>query len=251
MKNYITLLFLFLSAPIFAQQTIESMMAEAKRFEQAFKEKEALDKFNEVLLKNANEQEALTSASYLYSRVGERLKEKNARLEYFNKAANLAQKAIKLNDKDPEAHYTYAVALGRLSLMASSEEKLKNAKLIQTEAEKTLSLSPKHPGANYILGRLNSEISNMSTIKVMAAKALFGGVPEGCSFVKAENYFNKAMAYRPNYILYYLDAAQNYVYMGKKAEAKDLLNKAITMPMSTPDDPYRIQDCKSLLAKIK
>ena len=250
MKNYLAILFLLIAGTVMGQQTIESMMAEARKYEFAFKEKEALEKYKEVLLKNANEQEALTSASYLYSKVGERSTEKTLRLDYFNKAAALAQKAIKQNNKDPEAHYAYAVALGRLSLMASSEEKLKNAKLIQTEAEKTLSLDAKHAGANYILGRLNSEISNMSTLKVMAAKALFGGIPEGCTFEKATSYFNKAMEYKPNYILYYLDAAQNFVYMGKKAEAKLLLIKAIELPMSTPDDPYRVQDCKRLLEKL-
>lgn len=251
MKHFLLIAFLLTGQALMAQQTVESLISDGKKLEAQFKEKEALQKYQAALLKDADNIEALCKVSYILSKEGERMKEKTTKQNYFNKAAEYSLKAIKLNDKFPDAHYTYAVALGRISLMASNEEKLKNAKLIKQEAERTLQLDSKHAGAYHIMGKLNSEIANMNIIKVMAAKALYGGVPEGCTYEKATDFYNKAIENRPNYILYYYDAAVNFNYMGRKDKAKELLNKAIALPMQTPDDPYRIQDCKSLLAKLK
>lgn len=234
----------------FAQSAAE-LTVEGKKLNNQFKQKEALEKFEAAIAKDPSNVEALHSASFLLSQLGEKQANNEAKRPYFEKARDYAQKAIKLNDKEDEAHFVYAVALGRLSLIAGSEEKLKNAKLIKSEAERTIALNPKHAGAHHILGRLNREIANMSSIKVMAAKALFDGIPENCSFEKAEEYFTKAIELRPNYILYYYDAALNYDYMGKKDKAKALLQKALTLPMSVPEDPFRVNDCKNLLAKYK
>lgn len=236
----------------FAQtESIEALIADGKKLESIYKEKEALQKFETALLKDPNNVEALYRASMLLSKEGERQSNKEAKKPYFEKAKTYSQKAIKLNEKEPEAHFTYAVALGRLSLLADSEERLKNAKLIKQEAERTIQLDPSHAGGYHILGRLNREIANMSPIKVMAAKALYDGVPEGCTFEKAEKFFQKAIELKPGYILYYYDAALNYDYWDKQDMAKNLLEKALKLPMKTPDDPFRVNDCKKLLGKYK
>lgn len=232
-------------------QSATELIGEGKKYIAQFKQKEALDKFEAAIAKEPANAEALHNASYMLSQLGEKQKDNTGKKGYFDKAKDYAIRAIKANEKEDEAHFVYAVALGKLSLISSSEEKLKNAKLIKSEAERAIALNPKHAGAYHILGRLNREIANMSAIKVMAAKSLFGGIPEGCSFENAENYFTKAMELRPNYILYHYDAALNYEYMGKKDKAKALLQKAITFPLQVPEDPYRLNDCKNLLATYK
>lgn len=251
-KLLVLTLALAMFSQVYAQtQSIEALITEGKRLQSIYKEKEALDKFEAALLKDPNNVEALHHASILLSKEGERQSSKEAKKPYFEKARNYSLKAIKLNEKEPEAHFTHAVALGRLSLLADSEEKLKNAKVIKQEAERTIQLNPRHAGAHHILGRLNREIANMSPIKVMAAKALYDGVPEGCTFEKAATYFQKAIELDPNYILYYYDAALNYEYWNKQDQAVSVLEKAIKLPLKTPDDPYRMNDCKKLLSKYK
>ncbi len=240
---------LVLASSTFAQ-TANELVAEGKKLVSQFKQKDALDKFEAAITKDGANVEALHNASFMLSQLGEKQKEIAGKKTYFEKAREYAQRAIKANDKEDEAHFVYAVALGKLSLISGSEEKLKNAKLIKSEAERTIQLNPKHAGAYHILGRLNREIANMSSIKIMAAKSLYGGVPEGCSFENAEKYFDKAMELRPNYILYHYDAAVNYEYMDKDDKAKALLQKAITLPMQVPEDPFRVNDCKKLLASL-
>lgn len=242
--------FILLTITAFAQD-IETLLAEGKRLKAQYKEQEALSKFESVLKKEPDNEVALQQASYLLSVTGDRQKSREQQVASYERAQSYAQAGIRLNEKNAEHHFNYALALGRLSLLADSEGRLKNAKLIKQQAERALVLDPKHAGANHIMGRLNREISNMSSVKVLAAKALYGGVPENCSFAQAELYFQKAMQNRPGYILYYYDAALNYVYMGKKDEARKLLEKAVSLPMITPDDPYRVNDCKALLAKLK
>jgi tetratricopeptide (TPR) repeat protein len=250
MRNLAIYILLLISGLSNAQD-VTSLIIEGKKLKTQFKDEESIVKFEEALKKEPENIEALQLASYQLSITGERKKTKEEKQKYFERAKSYAEKAVKLDPQQAESHYDLALALGRISLLADSEEKLKNAKLIKSEAEKAIALDPKHAGAYHILGRLNREIANMSAIKVMAAKALYGGIPEDCTFTKANDYFQKAIALNPKYILYYYDAALNFDYMNKKAEAKKLLEKALTLPMSTPDDPYRINDCKRLLEKLR
>ncbi len=231
-------------------QDVNQLLTDAKKLQDQYKEALALQKFELILKKEPNNKEALQHTSYLLSIEGDRKKTTEEKKIYFNNAKKFAEQALKLDNTDAENHYNLALALGRISMISSSEEKLKYAKQIKAEAEIAIKLDPKHAASYHMLGRLNREIANMSSIKVMAAKALYGGVPENCTFEKAEGYFNKAIQFRSNYILYYYDAAVNADYNNKKSEAKKLLEKAIALPMLTPDDPYRIQDCKALLKKL-
>ena len=231
-------------------QDLAARCNEAIRLQDQYKEAIALQKFDNILKKEPDNLTALQHASYLYSIEGERKKTDAEKRNYFGIAKKYAEKALNIETENAENHYNIALALGKISLLSGSEEKLRYAKQIKAEAEIAIKINPKHAPSYHILGRLNREIANMSSIKVMAAKALFGGVPENCTFEKAENYFSKAIAFRPNYILYYYDAALNASYMNKNAEAKKLLEKALSLPMLTPDDPYRVQDCKALLKKL-
>ena len=249
-KNQIILLALiFVNSLLFAQD-IPAQLNEAIRLQDQYKESIALQKFDNIIRKDPENMIALQHASYLYSIEGERKKTETEKRSYFVIAKKYAEKALSLETENAENHYNLALALGKISLLSGSEEKLRYAKQIKTEAEIAIKINPKHAPSFHVLGRLNREIANMSSIKVMAAKALFGGVPETCTFEKAENYFIKAIANRPNYILYYYDAALNASYMNKNAEAKKYLEKALSLPMLTPDDPYRVQDCKALLKKL-
>lgn len=250
MRKLLLVCIMFLSINAFAQ-TAQQLIEEGKKLETQLKDNEAYDKFELAIEKDLNNDDAYTRASFLASKIGERQKDAALKKSYYSKAMIYAQKAVKLNDKNADAHFVYAVALGRQSLMAGSEEKLKNARLIKVEAERAIALDPKNAGAYHILARLNGEIANMSSIKVMAAKALYGGVPEGCTFEKAEAYHLKSIEYRPNYILFYYDAAVNYDRMGKKDKAIAMLKKGVATPMTTLDDPYRVADCKKMLAKYK
>ncbi len=249
-KIFLSILLLASTLGAVAQNSA-ALLAEGRKLEAILKEKEALEKYEAAISADANNAQAYAEASFMLSQTGNRTKDAATKKIAFDKAMTYAQKAIKLNDKLSEAHYAYAVAMGRVSLLASSEERLKYAKQIKTEAERSIALDAKQAGGYYILGKLNREISNMSSIKIIAAKALYGGVPEGCSFTKAEEYFNKAIELKPNYILYMYDAAINLQYAGKKDKAKTMMNAAIAAKMTTLDDPYTVSDAKKWVEKNK
>ncbi|MFT6849276.1 MAG: tetratricopeptide (TPR) repeat protein [Sphingobacteriales bacterium] len=231
-------------------QSLESDLEKALTLKKEYKEDDARNLFDDILRRDPNNVSALAHNSYLYATEGNRQSTNNEKEPYYKKSSEMAQKAISIDKSNADAHYSYAVALGRLSLLADSEERLKNAKLIKQEAETCVSLDPNYAGAHYILGRLNSEIANMPWYKVAAAEMIYNGIPEGTSYEKAEVYFNKAISLEPGYILYYKDAAVNYSYMGKKEKAKAMLNKAISLPNVTPDDPARKLECQKLLKNL-
>ena len=231
-------------------QSLEGDLEKAISLKKEWKEDDARKLFDDILRRDPNNVSALANNAYLYATEGNRQATNTEKEKYYKKSSEMAQKAISLDKSNADAHYAYAVALGRLSLLADSEERLKNAKLIKQEAETCVALDPNYAGAHYILGRLNSEIANMPWYKVAAAEMIYDGIPEGTSYEKAEKAFNKAISIDPGYILYYMDAATNYSYMGKKDKAKEMLNKALSLPNVTPDDPGRKIEAKKRLDNL-
>jgi tetratricopeptide (TPR) repeat protein len=250
MKQIILIFSLFLSVLGTSAQTATDLVNEGLALETKFKSNEALAKYEAALKLEPTNIKALHKASLLLSQIGEQQTTNAAKTGYYNKAASYSELCMKTDPREADGYFTMAVALGKKSLIASSEEKLKYASQIKKLCELAIKFDPNHAGANHILGRLNREIANMSSIKVMAAKALYGGVPEGCSFENAEKYFSRAMQLRPKYVLYYYDAALNYKYLGDKTKAKELLTQAIAFPNQSAEDDQRKADCKKLLGEL-
>jgi tetratricopeptide (TPR) repeat protein len=247
--KYLLLICLSISVSAYSQ-SIEDKLNKAIELQEQFNEDEALAAFYEVLRIDPNNIEALSRGSYMNALIGNRLNKKEDQSVAFEKGVEMARKAVSINAKNTMAHFSLAVALGRQSLIADSEERLKNAKEIKKEAEIIIKLDPNHAGAHHILGKLNSEIADLSWYKVAAAQMLYGGVPENCSYEKAEELINKAISLKDDYILYYLDAAINYERMDEEAKAIALLEKAKNLKPQTQDDPQRLIQINELLKEL-
>ncbi len=247
MKSFWTISILFLTQTISAQ-SVDQLLIQGRSLRAEYKEAEALKKFNAVLVTQPNNLEALHNASYLTGTVGNRLKDDNAKKVEFAKAQKTAEKAMKIDNNSAEAHYSYLISLGLMSEVAGSpRERLENARIIKSKADLVVKLDPKHAGAQHVLGRWHHGISDLNFFEVAATELLFGGVPEGATFEKSQKHLRKAMALRPNYILYHKDLAVTLEELDKDDEAIALLQKAIKLPAKTPDDPRYLKECRELL----
>ncbi len=183
-----------------------------KKWDESFKV------FSQLLKSDSNNVEYLTNTSYLYSKLGSQQKTETEKQGYYNHASYLSQKAIALNKTSAQAHYTYALALGRKNENASSKQKIANAKVIRTECEEAIKYDTKLAGAFHILGRWHRTIANFSFIEKAAINTLYGGVPEGGTFEAAIENFSKAILLEPNEILHKFELAQTYVDRNNKGD---------------------------------
>lgn len=233
-------------------QDVQSLLSQGTELRKQYKEPEALKKFEAVLKVKPDNVKALHNASWLVGTIGDRQTDKETKKKWFERSRKMALKAIKLANRNAEAHYSYVKALGLLSEVASSsKEKLQNAKIIKKEAETVIKLNPKHADAHYILGRWHHGISDLAWYEVTAANLLFGGVPEGASFEKAIKHYKTAIQLKPDDILNYYDLAVTYEEIDEDQKAIASLEKAIKLKPITPDDPERLKKCRELLADLK
>ena len=230
-------------------QTNEELYSKGIQFKKDLNYKEGIAVFQRLLKSDSSKADYLQNASFFYSRYGRTLPE-NLRMNYYNIGEYLARKSIRANNTDAECHYAYALALGRINENASSKQKIANAKLIKSELDIVLKINPKHAGAWHILGRWHRTIAGFGVIEKLAINTLYGGVPPGGSFEDAVKAFTNAIIIEPKYKLHQTELAYTYFEMGKKADAKVWLQKAMALPEVSIDDVSATAKLKELEKKF-
>ncbi|HUP11693.1 MAG TPA: hypothetical protein VM187_05765, partial [Niastella sp.] len=123
-------------------QDINSLLKEAQQLESSFKEPEALQKYLDVVRAQPANLTALIKISELYSILGKHQGSKDKQKEYYRNARGYAQKALQVNANSSDANVVMAIAMGRMALASSGEEKIKAVKDIKTYSEKCVQLDP-------------------------------------------------------------------------------------------------------------
>ncbi len=251
MKKIIAITFAIITCITAISQTSEEQYAKALKLKMELKYKEAFPMFQALLKSDSNNVNYLQFASYCYSKYGYYYVTAEAdKMKHYKNAEYLAKKAIKLNEASADAHYAYAMALGRINENASSKQKIANAKLIKAQADRAIALNPKLAGAYHILGRWHRTIAGFSAIEKAMINSFFGGVPPGGSYDDAVKSFMSAIGIEPKYMNHQYELAQTYYDMGKSVEAKLWAKKALEITPSNDDDIKAKKDCEALLKKL-
>lgn len=229
-------------------QTTEEIFNRGVAHEQAYNDQAALLFYQKTLETNPHHVEALWRSSRQYSKLSGRHTDRKQKQQQVQEARRLAEMAIQLDPKNLEAHLSYIVAMGLLSEVAESPaDKIKNAKLIRSEAELILSLDSLYAPAYYVLGKWNYEIARLNWAERLACNLLFGGVPEGASMERALLYFDRAVSLKPDCILFHYGKAKVLFQYGRYDRAIKILEAALQLSPQEPDDKQRHHKCMQLL----
>ena len=249
----LTILLLFLPGSVISLQQ-DNQYKEALRLKSEGRLEESLAVFQLLVKSDSSKIEYLNNASFLFSKLGNRLKGEAARQEYFRKAEYLAKKAITTDPKNAEAHYTYALALGRMNEFASSKQKIANGKLIKTACDNAIKINSRHPGAYHILGRWHREIAGFNFVEKGMINTFFGGVPEGGSYDDAIECFSKAVLIQPASLLHKYELALTYYHRGEGDDyllCKIWCKKILEITPIEQDDIMLWEKAKVLLEKVE
>ncbi len=231
----------------------EQVFRYAVKLQDEKKWNDALTIFKNLLKKDSSNAEYLWRCSYIYAVQGFSQSTEEIRRQWYLTAAYLGEKAITQHPQNANAHYAYAVAIGRLNEHAGNKTKIQNARLIKSEAETAIRLNPVLPGPYHILGRWHRVVAGFNGFERSMIKAIFGGMPGG-SYDESIKNFEKAILLEPLNGLHYIEAAISYLERNKegdKTHAKNWLNKAMLIPVKSSDDENNRSKCKELLSKIK
>lgn len=252
MKKLFSLISLFMISACIMAQSNDELYAKAYKLKAEYKYKEAFPLFQALLKSDSSNVNYLQYASYCYSKYGfYYVVGDGEKIKYYKIAEALAKRAIKINEASADAHYVYAMALGRINENASSKQKIANAKLIKGQVDRAIVLNSKLAGAYHILGRWHRTVAGFSSIEKAMINSFYGGVPPGGSYDDAVKAFMAAVAIEPKYMSHQYELAQTYADMDKDVEAKLWAEKALTITPSNDDDIKAKKDLEELLKKLK
>lgn len=234
-----------------AQTSSSSLEQRADSLYEAYEEKQALDLYQQILEEHPKNFKALWRTSFLYSRIGNRLKGEDNQKEYYNKAIDYARRALAVDSTHTQSNFVMAVAKGRKALISGARERVAASRAIKKYADRAIKYDSTNAGAWHVLGRWNFKVANLSWIERAAANTLFGGIPGNATNAKAKEYIQKAISYSDDYVLYYYDLATVYKEMGQDQQAINACQKALELPSLTPDDAAIKQDCRELIEDLQ
>lgn len=231
-------------------QDVNALLKEAHQYEAAFKQKEALQKYLEVLKVQPQHLTALCKASELYNALGKRQPSKESQKEYYRTAKTYARKALQINPNSVDANFVMALAMGRIALIESGQEKINAVKDIKTYAEKTIQLDPNNFKGYHVLGKWYYEVSNLNALEKWLVKMRYGALPKA-TLEDAIRCFEKSKQLNPGFALNYLELARSFQRNDEEQKAIQQLEIMMKLPTNNADDATVKEQGKKLLQELK
>jgi tetratricopeptide (TPR) repeat protein len=227
---------------------IEEQLETAYELHISGNEQASLTIYTDILSNDDDNLEALWNASILHSKKGYRATSDDVAESEYEKALNLARKAVELYPDSGHAYYALAVGIGRMSLLEGPANKVRASRDIKENIEKAIERVPNFAPVWHLYGVWHSDIANLNGA-IKAAATLFGGIPDA-SNEKAEEYLSKAITLDSDNILFRLDFAKHYRKVGQPEKARELLEAILATEPQMKDDPIYIQEAGEMLHEI-
>jgi len=231
-------------------QDINGLLKDAQQFESTFKEPEALQKYLDAVRVQPNNLPVLIKISELYSILGKHQGAKDKQKEYYRNARVYAQKALAVNPNSSDANVVMALAMGRMALISSGDDKIKAVKDVKTYSEKGVQLDPNNYKAYHVLAKWNYEVSDLNSVEKWLVKVAYEALPKA-SLDDAIKYYEKSRQLNPAFLLNYLELAKSYHRKDNDKKAVELLETMLKMPVKMSEDNYIKAKGKKLLEDYK
>ena len=229
----------------------ELLMEAAELYEKGDEEK-ALRLYSEILQKAPRNYEALWNSSLLHTRKGQRQQNFEDEVFYYKKAREIARTCLRYHPDKPRSHYVYGIATAALvDDMPNSSERFKLIWEIKEFADRAVQMDPEYAPAWHLLGVWHSNLSNVSTAERLAARFLYGRLPEGASKDKAEEYLQRAIRMEPDEILFQLDLGQHHQEFGERSKSIPIFERVLAMNPKSENDNHYQQEARERLESLR
>jgi tetratricopeptide (TPR) repeat protein len=182
----------------------------------------ALAAYESVVAADPTSYEALWKAARSAIDIGEFDRDVEHRTQLYERARELATRAVRANPADAEGHFQLSRAVGRVALAAGVRDKVRLAEAVRIHALDALARKPNHDGALHVIGMWNAEIRRLNGFQRTMAKTFMGGQVLGeASWDAAVSYMQRSVAAEPTRIVHRLDLGKVYIDVGKKQLARE------------------------------
>ncbi len=245
---FLTALIIGLFSSVNFAQDLESYLAKADSLSDAFKFNEAITVLEKANQKFPNNWKVLWRLSRENIYIGNATKDDDKREAIYEKAFALADQAVKAGPDQAVTYLRRAIANGKIALSKGvfSVGGIVNA--ARADLKKAIQLGNGgnyvQAVAHYVLGRTHAKVSE----KWKPARSVLGLGWADLEVALKE--YQKAIDLYPNFVMFYVDYAKAEMRNDNYEKAKQLLEKALTVPNKDVDDPKLKEEAKKLLKEV-
>jgi len=240
---------LCLSGLVARAEDTDALIAKGDQFDKRDQAKEALEAYLPANKLEPNNVTVLICIARQYRHLMSDASSKQEKLRLGNVSLVFASRAATLAPNNAEAQLSPAISLGKMLPFMGSRDQVDASPRIKASVDRAILLDPTNDNAWHILGRWNRVLANISVVKRVLAKALYGDLPV-TSNEAAEKCLLKAIEINPNRLMHYIELGRIYVQMGRKEEARKNIEKGMAMPNKEKDDPEMKEIGKQMLQKL-
>ena len=231
--------------PAAKNDTVEATLEKARQYFDDGKEEVSLKLYLSLLKDHPENYDALWNTSFLYTRKGRQQSTYKKQMVFYEIAREFARLTLDAHPEKPRSYYVYAVAsAGLADDMPNSSERIQLIRNIKEYGEKALQMDPAYAPAWHLIGIWHSNIANISRTERLAARVIYGAIPDGATNAKAEHYLKKAIELDPSIIIFKLDLAQHYQENRQKNKAIPILETILAMQADSRYDQLNMAEAR-------
>lgn len=209
----------------------------------------ALDSYRRALALDSTNVEILWRISRAYIDIGEHLpvvtgEQQDEQLRTYELSLDFAEKAVRANPRNSMAWTRRSIAKGRIALFRGIWESVSLVKQTKADIDTALALDPSNDVANYILGRIHAKVTEKPRIVRWPLGLSWANIDE------AIKYYEKAIALKPEFIMYRLDCARAYLEDDNYSMARKHLEVIPSIPTKDEDDGQFRKEAGDLIKQL-
>lgn len=163
-------------------------------------------------------------------------------------ALDLAERAVKADPKNAQAHLALAIASGKWTDFVDAKTKLALSRQIRAEAEQAIALDPKLDLAYHVLGRWHLGVAGVNPLFRLGARLTVGELPPA-SLEEAACHLEKAVELAPQTIIHHQHLALAYQALGKREEAARQWRLVLELPATDREDEPAKRQARAALGQ--
>jgi tetratricopeptide (TPR) repeat protein len=232
-----------------AAESADHLIDKAKVFDRKFQASEALPLYLAAEKIEPKNPDLLVRIARQYRYLMTDASDTKEKLRLGHLALDYSTRAAECGPKDCDAQLAPAITLGKMLPYMPTKEQVSASPKIKESVDKALAIDARNDNAWHILGRWNRVLAEISGAKRFLAGVIYGDLPKG-SYEEAEHAMKKAIAINPNRLMHYIELGRIYALMGRKDEAREMINKGLGMTDAEKDDPETKERGRETLAKL-
>jgi tetratricopeptide (TPR) repeat protein len=235
MKSILAVAALLFTTGAWCAETVDDLLRKGDAYDQKMQASEALKYYLPAEKADGDNARILTRIARQYRHLMADAKAKDEKLRLGKLSLIYGLRAAELAPNDCEAQLSPAISYGKMLPLLGSKEQVDASPKIKNSVDKALALDSRNDSAWHILGRWNRVLADIGPVKRTLAGALYGKLPAG-SLPEAERCLKKAIAINPDRPMHHIELGRIYAQMGRKEDARRLINKGLAMPSVEKDD---------------